>query len=346
MHEPGARERLEEMAKAFFRGKVLCAAVQLGVPDALEGGGRSLDEVAAAVGARPEPLGRLLRTLASMGIVVETTPARFELSDLGRPLCSAAPDSVSATVEFWGDLIADQWNYLAECVRRGSMAEIRGALAQAEQKPRMMADPARTRALFHRCFAESPPEHHEGFAAAYDFSRSRVVADLGGGGGGLLASILSAHPHLRGVLVDLDGAMEGARERIAAAGLADRCTVQVGDLLQGGVPVDADTYLMKHVLHIFDDDEARRILGHCRDAMAPTDRLLVLEHVIPERVDRADPVVESILMDDLNMLTVTGGAERSEAAWHALLDSAGLALERVLRATGTEVRIVEARRAS
>jgi hypothetical protein len=288
-------------------------------------------------------LHRLLRTLASMGLLAETAPERFRLLPLGRPLCRDAPDSVKATVEFWADLLADQWNYLAECIRAGSLAQLRVELARKGAKPRIAADPARTGALFHGCFAESPAESHEGFARAIDFSTSRVVADLGGGGGGLLVAVLTAHPHLKGLLVDLDGAMRGARERIDAAGLTDRCTLQVRDLTES-VPTEADTYLIKHVLHI-DDERARRILAQCHRAMSPSDRLFVLEHVLPERIERADPVLEDALMLDLNMLTVTGGCERTEPAWRALLASTGFALHRVVRVEGTEVRIIEATRA-
>lgn len=154
-----------------------------------------------------------------------------------------------------------------------------------------------TRSLFHGCFAEAAREDHDCFVRAYDFSQCRVVADLGGGGGALLGSILSAHPHVRGMLVDREGAMEGAAARMRTAGLSDRCELVVGDLMQA-VPEGADTYVMKHVLHIFEDDKALRILGKCRAVMAPTDRLLVLEHVLPSQVQQPDENVENALMLD------------------------------------------------
>jgi hypothetical protein len=339
---PSARKQLEDMARGFYRGKVLVAAVQLGIADALGDGERSLDELASTTSSHRDLLHRLLRTLASMGLLAETAAERYRLLPLGQPLRRDAPESVKATVEFWADLLADQWNYLAACIRAGSRAQLRAELASKGAKPRIEADPARTGALFHGCFAESPAESHEGFARAIDFSTSRVVADLGGGGGGLLVAVLTAHPHLQGLLIDLEGAMRGARERIEAAGLADRCALRVCDLTKS-VPPEADTYLIKHVLHI-DDERARRILVRCHEAMAASDRLFVLEHVLPERVERADPVLEDALMLDLNMLTVTGGCERTEPAWRALLASTGFALRRVVRVGGTEVRVIEATR--
>jgi hypothetical protein len=335
------RDLLEEMAKGFFRGKVLCAAVQLGVPDALGDGERSVDELAAATGTHAPSLHRLLRALASIGVTVETAPARFVLTALGEPLRRDVPGTVRATVEFWADLMADRWTYLADCVRSGSLMGAVQAMERDGVKSRMAINPQAARSLFHGCFAESAAEDHDCFVAAYDFSGCRVVADLGGGGGALLASILSAHPRIRGVLVDREGAIEGAAARMRAAGIRDRCELVVGDLMQA-VPEGADTYVMKHVLHIFEDDKALRILANCRKVMAATDRMLVLEHVLPSQVQQADQVVENALMLDMNMLAVTGGGERSEAAWRALLRSGGFELSRIVAAEGTTVRVIEA----
>ena len=141
--------------------------------------------------------------------------------------------------------------------------------------------------------------------------------------------------------MDRQGAIEGAAARLKGAGLSDRCELVVGDLMQA-VPEGADTYLMKHVLHIFEDDNALRILANCRKAMAATDRLLVLEHVLPTQVQQIDEVVESALMLDMNMLAVTGGGERSEAAWKALLGAGGFEVSRIVAAVGTTVRVIEA----
>jgi hypothetical protein len=335
------REQLEAMAYGFFRGKALCAAVQLGVPDALGDAERSVEELAAATGAQPAPLHRLLRALASIGVTSEGAPGRFALTPLGQPLRRDHPSTVRATVEFWADLLADSWTSLADCIRAGSLAALHSDPKRAGKPSRMALDPARTRALFHGCFAEVAPDDDGAFVRAYDFSGCSHVADLGGGGGALLVSILAAHPGVRGLLVDREGAMRGAAERIRTAGLEDRCALQVGDLMQA-VPEEPDTYLMKHVLHIFEDDGARRILANCRRVMRATDRLLVLEHVLPASVQHADRELEDALMLDLNMLVVTGGKERSEPAWRALLASEGFAVRRILPAQGTRVRIIEA----
>jgi hypothetical protein len=184
------RDLLEEMAKGFFRGKVLCAAVQLGLPDAFAQGERSVDELAAATGTHAPSLHRLLRALASFGVTVETAPARFVLTALGQPLRKDVAGTVRATVEFWADSMADRWTYLADCVRSGSMAGAVQAMERDGMKSRIAVNPQAARSLFHGCFAEATGEDHDCFVDAYDFSACRVVADLGGGGGGLLASIL------------------------------------------------------------------------------------------------------------------------------------------------------------
>ncbi len=317
-----ARDSLVDMARGYFRGKVLCAAVRLGVADALGDGEKNLDDLATAVAADPNALYRLLRTLASIGVVREIAPARFALTSFGQPLRRDVPGSVWASIVFWADLLADSWTYLAECVRAGGRSGAAAAMEREGVKSRWSREPD-AGAIFHAVFAEPSAADMAPLVAAYDFSGCRVVADLGGAGGALLAAILVAHPHMRGILVDREGALAGAARNLEAAGLASRCELSAGDLLEA-VPPGADAYILKYVLHGYDDENARRILGNCRAAMPTKGRLLVIEAVLPARVDRADPAVEAVLMADMNMLAVTGGRERSEPEWASLLSSAGL----------------------
>jgi precorrin-6B methylase 2 len=178
------------------------------------------------------------------------------------------------------------------------------------------------------------------FVAAHDFSRYGVVADLGGAGGGLLAAILIANPRARGILVDRKEAVANAASRLKTFGVADRCEVQAGDLLET-IPSGADAFILKCVLHGYDDEKARRILKNCCRSMSSEDRLLVIEVVLPTTVGRADPAVEKMLMGDINMLAVTGGRERSEADWSALLKSAGYELCRIVTVSGQTASIIE-----
>lgn len=335
-----ARESLVDMARGYFRGKVLCAAVRLGVADALGDNEKSVDELAVATAADPDALHRLLRALASIGAVREVAPARFALTEFGRPLRRDATGSVWASIVFWADLLADSWTYLADCVRAGDKAGAAAAMERNGARSRWSTEPDAA-AIFHAAFAEPTADRMAPFAAAYDFSRCQVVADLGGAGGGLLAAILAAHPHARGLLVDREGAVAAATRRFEAAGLSDRCESLAGDLLEA-VPPGADIQILQSVLHGYGDDKARRILRNCREAIAPEGRLLLIEAVLPERIDRADPAIEAILMGDLNMLAVTGGRERSGPAWASLLSSAGFEMRRAIAVPGMTSSIIEA----
>ncbi|MCA9672951.1 MAG: hypothetical protein KC503_45480 [Myxococcales bacterium] len=332
---------LVQMAMGYFRSRALCAAARLGVADALGDDERSIEALAASCEADAPALYRLLRALASFGVVAESAEGRFVLQPLGRPLRKDQPDSVWAAVVFWADLLADNWSDLTECVRSGQTS---AALRPPGASSRWAEDP-QAPAIFRAVMGTAPAAAYMSIARAWDFSSARVVADLGGGGGALIAAILEAHPHLRGMLVDRPSSIEQARPRFAEGALAERCELLAHDLREG-VPAGADVYALKHVLHGFSDDGATAVLRHCRDALPPEGRVLIIEFVLPDVIDREDAELEQRLMSDLNMLAVTGGKERSAGQWTALLRAAGLELSRVVPVDGDLVSIVEATRAA
>jgi hypothetical protein len=316
------RTALIDMATGFFRGKVLCAAARLRIADALASGPMTSADLAAAIDVDADGLRRLLRGLASIGVVEEVSPSRFALTPFGEPLRRNAPGSVWASMIFWADLLADAWTYLPECVRAGNRSGADAARRSEGTPSRWSREPDPT-SIFHAVFAEPTAEDFAPYVRAWDFSRARVIADLGGGGGGFLAAILAAHPSARGILFERQAAIEGARPRFDAPALAGRCELVAGDLMES-VPKGADLYVMRCVLHGCDDEAASKILRNCRCAMSPESRLLLIEAVLPDRVDRPDPQVEKLMMSDLNMLAVTGGRERSEHEWRTLVAGAGL----------------------
>jgi SAM-dependent methyltransferase len=161
-------------------------------------------------------------------------------------------------------------------------------------------------------------------ATGYDFSPIRTVADIGGGRGTLLAAILRAHGHVRGVLFERPSVVADAAEVLQAAGVADRCETVPGDFFQG-VPDGADAYILANVLHDWNDADSVRILGACRRAMAKDGRVLIVERLIPD--DPADAL--PVLLSDMTMLVVTGGQERTNTEYSRLLAEAGLALANV-----------------
>ncbi len=330
---------LGEMARGYFRGKLLVAAVRLGIADALGDVEKSLDEIALVTKTNPDALHRLLRALASIGVVAEVAPARYRLTPFGQPLRKDVPESVWASIIFWADLLADSWTYLADCVQTGNRDGAAIARERDGTKSRWSVEPD-AKAIFHHAFAESTAASMAPFIAAHDFSTYRVIADLGGGGGGLLTAILTAIPQAQGILVDRNEAVTAAATKFKSLGLADRCQFQAADLFDS-VPTGPDVYILQSVLHGYDDTNARRILHNCRAVAEPGSRLLIIEVVLPTTVASTDPALEKLLMADINMLAVTGGRERSEAEWSSLLLSAGYQVTGINSVPGATASIIE-----
>jgi hypothetical protein len=321
----------------YFRSRALCAAARLGVADALGDDPRPLEQVAAACHAEPASLYRLLRALASFGVVAEPTPRSFVLTSFGKPLRKDAPDSAWAGVVFWADLLADSWSHLTECVRTGQNAE---KVRPAGVASRWSQDPD-AGAVFRAVMGTSPAEDYMPIARAWDFSKYDTVADLGGGGGALIAAVLESYPKVQGFLVDRPEAIERAAPRFERGTLAARCKLVAADLT-AEVPSGAMVYMLKHVLHVYEDGAAAGILRNCRSVLPADGRVLVIEFVLPDVVDHADPELEQRLMSDLNMLAVTTGKERSAAEWKQLLASAGLQCHGIRPVPGDLVSIIEA----
>jgi SAM-dependent methyltransferase len=329
---------LVEMAMGYARSRALCAAARLEIADRFDGGEKTLAQLALACGADEASLYRLLRALASFGILSETAPSRFVLTPLGAPLRKGAPDSVWAAIIFWADLLADQWAYLTECVQTGQSAA--RIMEQKHLVSRWSSDPNAS-AIFRAVMGTAPSENYMRIARAWDFSNYGCVADLGGGGGALIAAILEAFPNVRGILVDRPESIARAQARFQSAELAGRCQLLASDL-GNCVPASADIYILKHVLHGFTDEAALGVLRHCRRVVPQAGRLLIIEFVLPETVNRPDPRLESRLMSDLNMMVVTGGKERTEQQWRALLKSSGFECQAIVPVPGETVAIIEA----
>jgi hypothetical protein len=334
---------LHEMAMAYSRSRVLCAAASLGVADALGDEVRSIGFLAEKCQADPTALYRLLRALASIGVTEETAPEHFRLTPFGKPLRKDAPQSIWASVIFWADLLADEWSLLTDCVRTGKPA----SQIRDPKIPSRWSQVPEAHAIFVAVMGTAPAEDYAPIAEAWDFSHAKVVADLGGGGGSLILAVLGRNPHLRGMLVDLESSIDAARPRFAEEDPSSRCELIAADLTQS-VPAGADVYMIKHVLHGRRDPDAITILKNCRAVTPPNGTLLIIEFILPPLVSHADPQLESHLMSDLNMLAVTGGRERSEFEWKRILEPAGFTLTEVYPVGGDtlmvrNVGIVEAK---
>jgi SAM-dependent methyltransferase len=328
--------QLYQMAIGHYVSRALDLAARLGIADLLAGGPLPADALAAKTDTDPAALRRVLRLLASVGVFAEEADGSFASTPLGDALRSDVPGSARALVRlFAGVAIQDSWKELEYCVRTGEPA-FRKHHASGDAFSHF--DPEQQE-VFDAAMATFAPQNAAAIAAAYDFARLGTLVDVGGGNGAILIGLLRANPGLRGIVFDRPAAAEGARREVAAAGLAGRCEVVAGDFF-ASVPEGGDAYLLKHVIHDWSDADATRILVSCRRAMRPGARLLVAEGVYPARID-SSLASRGAAANDVNMLVVAGGRQRSEAEFRALYEAAGFALERIVPTASPAVCLVE-----
>ena len=275
---------LVEMAMGYSRSRVLSAAARLGVADALGDEVRSVGFLAEKCEADADALYRLLRALSSIGVTEETVPEHFRLTSFGKPLRRDVPESNWPAVVFWADLLADEWSLLTNCIRTGKPA----SQVRDPKIPSRWSQVPEASAIFRAVMGTAPAEDYAPIAEAWDFSRAKVVADLGGGGGSLILAVLALHPHLRGMLVDLELSVEAAKPRFAREDPSSRCELIAADLTRS-VSAGADVYMLKHVLHGRRDADAVMILKNCRAVIPQNGRLLIIEFILPPLVSHADP---------------------------------------------------------
>lgn len=246
------------------------------------------------------------------------------------------PQSSRALVlQFTGPRSQDAWRELEYCVRTGEPAFRKRGITDPFGELRR--DPEQS-AIFDAAMADFTRFVAVAVASAYDFSPVRTLVDVGGGNGALLIGILKANPHLRGIVFDRPDAAERARRNIAEGGLSDRCQAVGGDFFQE-VPPGGDAYVLKHVIHDWNDERAGAILRNCRRAMSAEGKLLIVEGVYPPRIDRSRDSYGAAA-NDMNMLVATGGRQRSEAEFRALYEAAGFGLGRIVP-TVAPVSVVE-----
>lgn len=316
---------LYQLAIGHYVSRALELAARLGVADLLAGGARRAEGLAAETKTDAAALRRVLRLLASVGVFEEQEDGAFALTELGALLQRDVPGSARAQVQlFAGTAIQDSWRELEYCVRTGEPAFRKNA-PDADAFSAMSEEQAR---VFDAAMATFAPATSAAMAAAYDFGAFETVMDVGGGNGAILLGLLRANPGLRGIVFERTSAAARAREQVAAEGFAARCDVVAGDFFDA-VPGGADVVLLKHVIHDWEDAKAVAILESCRRNMPPAARLLIAEGVYPPRIDRS---LESrgAAANDVNMLVVTGGRQRSEEEFRALYDAAGFELTRIV----------------
>ncbi|HZR83848.1 MAG TPA: methyltransferase [Candidatus Binatia bacterium] len=324
---------LMAIAVGYQASRAVMVAAELGIADVLRDDTRSVADIAAATATHPPTLYRLLRALASIGVLHEDDERRFSLTAMGRHLRSDAPGSPGALARFFGrDYQWAAWGHLLHSVRTGenAMRALYGVdvWKYREERPE-------ENEIFNAAMAAMSTAGADRETAAFDFGRS-VVADVGGGTGTLIATILRRNPEARGILYDQPHVVAGAAAVLERAGVADRVRVEAGSFFERA-PEGADVYVLRHILHDWPDQEAVAILRSCRRAMKADARLLVLDCVVGP--PNQDPPSKFL---DLVMLVSAGGRERSEPEWRALLAEGGFRWERV-SAASPRAAVIEAR---
>jgi hypothetical protein len=320
-----------QMATAYVVSRAVYVCAKLGIADLLAAGARESDDLARACGANPGALYRLLRTMAMVGLFTEVSPRRFALTDMGRTLQTGAPGAAHSTVmALAGGWSWASWGELEHAVRTGEPgAEKALGLGMFD----FFAKNPQEAAWFNDAMIGFHGAEPAAVAKAYDFRDLKILVDVGGGTGGLIAAILQSTPGLKGVLYDLPHVQGPAQQRIAQLGLADRCTVAAGSFFES-VPA-GDGYILSHIIHDWDEGECLKILANCRRAN-PKAKLMIVEMVIPPG-DEPHPGK----MLDLIMLNVPGGMERTSEEYRELLRKAGYRMTRVVP-TPSPVSVVEA----
>jgi len=315
---------LLQLVTGYWVSQAIYVAAKLGIADLLKDGPKSSDELAQATGTHARSLYRLLRALASVGVFAEAEDGRFGLTPLGECLQTGIPGSVRAlTMMTSSEGWYRAWGDLLHSVRTGETAfnHVFGMdlWQYAAQNPEAAA-------LVTEAMAEFTTQVSTAVVTAYDFSRFSKIVDVGGGNGTLLLSILQANPQMSGVLFDLPYVVEDARKHIAATDLTGRCEVVAGDFF-ASVPSGGDAYILKNIIHGWDDEHALKILQNCHRAMAENGKLLLVEGVIPPG---NEPFRGKLV--DLHMLVIAGGGgcERTEAEYRALFAAAGFTLTNVV----------------
>jgi hypothetical protein len=332
--DPKPTEQLMQFATGYIVSAALYTATKLGIADLLKGGAKSTRDLAASCGVREEALYRVLRALASVGVFSEVAAGTFALTPTAELLRTDRDDSVRDMV-LWLDnrMHFHAYPEMLHAVKTGEtvMEKVFGesCFGYLEKEKEVGEVFNRAMTMFSKMLGPAVLD-------AYDFSHlnGKTLVDIGGGHGYLLTSILKKYPEIHGTIFDLEHVHTGAHERISEAGLAGRCGTVGGDFF-AAVPA-SDAYIMKHIIHDWNDEKALAILKNCHAAGRGATKVILVETVL---TPGNEPHFGKWL--DLEMLLLPGGKERTEEEFARLFDKAGFALKRVV-ATKSPTCVIEA----
>jgi O-methyltransferase domain/Dimerisation domain len=316
---------LYRMITGFYVSRAIHVVAQLGIADFLGDGPLDANELARRSKTHVPSLRRVLGLLVSVGVFTEDNGGRFALTPIGNHLRAGVPGSMRSVALLFGGITQRAWGDLLYSVETGEPAFRR---VFGQDSFAYLAEHPEEAANFDAAMGAFTAQIATAVAAAYDFSGLRRVIDVGGGNGALLVGILRAYPSLKGALFDLPPVVERARPCLQGEDLAGRCEAVAGDMF-AEVPGGADAYLLKHVIHDWDDDRAVTILQNCRKVMSAAAKLLIIEGVYPPCVDQSE-ASRGAAANDVNMLVCTGGRQRSEAEFRSIYTEAGIVLSRII----------------
>lgn len=322
-----------QMISGFWISRAIYIIAKLGLADHMHVGAKTAEELAAASSTHAPSLFRVLRALASVGILTQSDDSRFGLTPLSETLRSDVPGSLRAfaTVEL-GDDHYEGWGNLLHSVKTGEIAfDSHFGMSAWEY----YAQNPENGKNFNDAMTGMSQGTIDAVMSSYDFSSIRKLADIGGGHGTLLATILKANPTMQGILFDAPNVVPGAEALMAAEGLAERCEIVGGDFF-ASVPSGADAHVMKWIIHDWNEEKCQTILTNCHQALPANGKLILIEAVVPST---SEPHFSKFI--DLNMLVMTGGRERTGEEYQELLAQSGFQVTRIVP-TPSPMSIVEA----
>jgi hypothetical protein len=327
-------EVMQELLLGGWMSQAITTVADLGVADVLAGGPLPINELASKVGADPDALRRLLRALISRGIFAQHDDGRYELTPLADLLRSNAPISMAARARYIGSRQhREHWSLLTEAIKTGT------SVVPALRGKRFfdyVSDDPEFGQVFHDAMTSLSSAAIGPVIEAYNFTPYRTIVDVAGGHGRLLAAILASAPNARGVLYDLPEVIAGATPLLEENHVAERVRLVEGSFFNG-IPAGGDVYVLKSIIHDWDDEASVQILRNVRSAAAAGTALLLVETVIRE--DDSESIAK---LTDMEMLLVNNGRERTAGEYRRLLDEAGFQMIGMVD-TASRFSIIEAR---
>lgn len=330
--QPSPVEVMLQMMSGFWVSRGIWIAAKLGIADLLKDGPKSAAELATATDMNADSVFRVMRMLAMVGAFEHKSDGRFANTPVSETLLSDVPGSLRyGAIAEMGEVHYEAWGNIMHSMKTGEIAFDSKFSKNVWQY--FETDPEKAQ-NFNRYMANNSAMVSQAIIGAYDFSSCGKLIDVGGGLGGLITAILQANPNLEGAVFDAPSVVANSRHFLDDAGVGGRCETIGGDFFEA-VPAGFDTYMMRWIIHDWNDELSIKIFKNIRQVIPPNGKLLLFEAVVP---DSSEPHFSKFM--DLIMLTMTGGRERTAAEYGALVEKAGFKMTRVVP-TDSFMSIVE-----